>query len=209
MFGDKILVLAPHTDDGELGCGGTLSRLISEGKTVYYCAFSTARESLPEGMPPDTLEMEVKEATKRLKILPENLFIYKFTVRKLNYVRQEILEELVRLRKLVNPDTIFLPSINDLHQDHQTVAMEGCRAFKDRTILAYELPWNNIEFKNQCFVKLSESAIENKAHALSAYSSQAKRSYMSKEYIKSWAVTRGVCINVSYAECFELVRMVL
>ncbi|MBT4611169.1 MAG: hypothetical protein HOC05_14085, partial [Gemmatimonadetes bacterium] len=33
--GERILVLAPHTDDGELGCGGTISRLIEKGCEVY------------------------------------------------------------------------------------------------------------------------------------------------------------------------------
>ena len=39
---NRVLVLAPHTDDGELGCGGTISRMVEEGREVYYAAFSTA-----------------------------------------------------------------------------------------------------------------------------------------------------------------------
>ena len=46
---ENILVLAPHTDDGELGLGGTISKYIEEGKNVYYAAFSTADKSVPEG----------------------------------------------------------------------------------------------------------------------------------------------------------------
>ncbi len=48
MMKQKILVLAPHTDDGELGCGGTIVRLIDEGQDVYYVAFSICEESVPE-----------------------------------------------------------------------------------------------------------------------------------------------------------------
>ena len=44
---NNILVLAPHTDDGELGCGGTISKFVKEGKNIYYVAFSTAEESVP------------------------------------------------------------------------------------------------------------------------------------------------------------------
>ena len=51
----NILVLAPHTDDGELGLGGTISRLIEDGKKVTYVAFSTAQQSVPEGFPKDIL----------------------------------------------------------------------------------------------------------------------------------------------------------
>lgn len=64
----KVLVLAPHTDDGELGCGGTIHRLIQLGKEVHYVAFSTCEESVPEGFPKDILTKEVKAATASLGI---------------------------------------------------------------------------------------------------------------------------------------------
>ena len=96
---NNILVLAPHTDDGELGLGGTISKLIELGKKVTYVAFSTAQQSVPEGFPKDILKTEVKKATAQLGISPENLIIYNYEVRKLGYVRQEILEELIRLKK--------------------------------------------------------------------------------------------------------------
>ena len=129
-----VLVLAPHTDDGELGAGGTIAKLIEGGADVYYAAFSTAEQSVPEGFPKDILKTEVKNATFRLGIKPENLIIYNYEVRKLNYVRQEILAGLIQLRKRINPDLVLLPSLNDIHQDHSTVAQEGLRAFKQRTI---------------------------------------------------------------------------
>ena len=95
---ENILVLAPHTDDGELGLGGTISYLLEKGKNVYYAAFSTAEQSVPLGFPKDILKTEVINATKSLGIKRENLMIYNFEVRKLNYVRQEILEILVLLK---------------------------------------------------------------------------------------------------------------
>ena len=54
----RVLVLAPHTDDGEFGAGGTMARLVEEGAEVRYVAFSIATRSLPEGFPPDTLARE-------------------------------------------------------------------------------------------------------------------------------------------------------
>jgi LmbE family N-acetylglucosaminyl deacetylase len=51
----NVLVLAPHTDDGELGAGGTIAKLIENGANVYYAAFSTAEASVPDGMPKDIL----------------------------------------------------------------------------------------------------------------------------------------------------------
>src|SRR6185503_2684695 len=55
----RALVLAPHTDDGEFGCGGTMARLVDQGADVRYVAFSIATRSLPEGFAPDTLAHEV------------------------------------------------------------------------------------------------------------------------------------------------------
>src|SRR5262245_43518381 len=107
----KVLVLAPHTDDGELGAGGTLSKLIESGAEVYYAAFSTAEQSVPEGFPRDILKTEVKNATRKLGIKPENVLIYNYEVRKLNYKRQEILEDLIQLRKKINPDLVLIPSL--------------------------------------------------------------------------------------------------
>jgi LmbE family N-acetylglucosaminyl deacetylase len=172
-------------------------------------AFSTAEKSVPEGWPKDILETEVKEAVKRIGIPPANLILYKYEVRKLNYIRQEILEELVKIKKEIKPDLVFLPSGNDLHQDHTTVAVEGTRAFKQVSILGYELPWNNITFHTQGFIKLTEEHIRRKIHALKAYNSQSNKAYAADDFIWSWAKTRGTQIGTKYAETFEITRWVI
>jgi len=205
----KILILAPHTDDGEFGCGGAIAKFIEEGHSVTYVAFSTAEESVPKGHPKNILEAEVKIATKILGIPPKNLIIHKYQVRKLNYVRQEILEHLVTLGKTLEPDLVLLPSLNDLHQDHLTVATEGVRAFKRTCILAYELPWNTIQFKTESFVHLEERHLKQKIKALKAYNSQKHRPYASEEFVKSLAITRGVQIGTRYAESFEVIRWII
>ena len=206
---EKILILAPHTDDGELGCGGSIARFIEEGKKVFYAAFSTAEESVDPELPNNILETEVKAATKKLGIKRENLFIYRNEVRKLNYIRQEILEELIKLKKKIDPDIIFMPSINDIHQDHSTVAKEGLRAFKDRTILGYELIWNNITFNTSTFIILQHNHVQSKVDALQEYTSQKDKAYMSQDFIFSLAKSRGVQIGKEYAECFEVIRWVM
>ncbi len=177
MKNDRVLILAPHTDDGEFGCGGTISRFIEEGRKVFYAAFSTAEESVPPEFPPDILEQEVKAGTRALGIPPENLLVYKYAVRHLPHVRQEILEELVSLKRDLDPGAVFLPSSQDLHQDHQTVYMEGLRAFKMVTVLGYELPWNNLSFDYRHFVVLQKEHIQTKINALKCYQSQQSRPY--------------------------------
>lgn len=204
----KVLVLAPHTDDGELGAGGFIAKLIEEGAEVFYLAFSTAEESVPEGFPKDVLKTEVKAATKILGVKEENLIIFNYQVRKLNYSRQEILEELIRFKKQHQDiDLVLIPSINDIHQDHSTIANEGIRAFKTKTILSYELIWNNLSFNTQSYVSLEERHIEKKINALKAYQSQGFRDYLSDSFIRSLAISRGVQFGVQYAETFEVVRL--
>ena len=205
----NILVLAPHTDDGELGLGGTISRLIEDGKKVTYVAFSTAQQSVPEGFPKDILKTEVKQATQTLGIEPENLSRYNYEVRKRGYARQEILEELIRLKKVSDFDLVFIPSLHDIHQDHTTIAQEGLRAFKNTNILGYELIWNNLTFNTQCFVELNREHIQAKVEALKAYESQGARDYLSEAFIFSLAKTRGVQAGCPYAEAFEVVRLFL
>lgn len=210
MFkGKKIFILAPHTDDGELGCGGTIARLVEEGAEVFYIAFSTADKSVPAEFPPNQLEIEVRAATEILGIASDHLFIYNYEVRKLNYVRQEILESLMTLRKELDPDIIFIPSVRDIHQDHSTVAQEAIRAFKTKTIYGYELIWNNIDFKTNAFIVLQEKHVNKKIEALKAYQTQSGKDYLNPDFIRSLAVVRGTQIGKKFAEAFELVRTVI
>ena len=202
------LVLAPHTDDGEFGCGGTIARLAERGSEVHYVAFSDCRESLPAGMAPDTLVKEVSAATAILGIPSERLHVLRFPVRQFTRDRQEILEYLVRLSSEIDPDLVLLPSLDDLHQDHNTIALEGLRAYKRRTLLAYEIPWNNIQFRNQLFVPLEERHVEAKVRALACYESQKDRYYANEENVRAQLRMRGCQIAVRYAEVFEVVRAV-
>ena len=205
---NKVLVLAPHTDDGELGCGATIARFIDEGAEVYYAAFSTAAASVPPQFPSNQLEIEVRNATAKLGIPERNLFVYNYEVRKLNYVRQEILEELVRLRSEVEPDLVFMPSSKDIHQDHLTMYNEGLRAFKFSSILGYELIWNNLSFSTDTFIIVNESQVQLKIEALREYKTQEGRNYMSPEFIRSLATVRGTQIGADFAEAFEAIRII-
>ena len=205
----KVLILAPHTDDGEFGCGGTIAKFIESGKQVYYAAFSACEDSVPEGMPKNTLETEVRQATKVLGIEPENLFIYRYPVRHHPQNRQNILQDLINIREDIAPDLVFMPSPNDIHQDHYTMSQEGLRAFKQVSILGYELPWNNLTFNTTSFIYLEERHIDRKIEALKKYESQEHRPYANEEFIRSLARTRGVQIGVHYAEAFEVIRWII
>jgi LmbE family N-acetylglucosaminyl deacetylase len=203
----KILVLAPHTDDGELGCGGTIAKLCAEGKQVYYAAFCTWSVELPDKAS-NTLELECRKATAALGIAEPDLIFYDYKVRNLPLARQEILQELLELQKKINPDFVLLPAASDIHQDHQVVHQESIRAFKHRSILGYELPWNNLSFSTDYFSLLSEDELEKKVQALRSYESQSGRTYMQEDFTRSLAKLRGVQAGGRYAEAFEVIRVI-
>ena len=205
----KVLILSPHTDDGEFGCGATITKLIEDGSEVYYAAFSACEQSVLPEFPKDILTKEVKAATQILGIKPENLILFKYDVRTFNYHRQAILDDIIKLKNEIQPDLVFTPSVNDIHQDHATISNEAVRAFKFTSILCYELPWNNFNFTTTCFFKLTEHHVRNKVNALKEYKSQAHRSYADEDFIRSLARIRGVQIGAQYAEVFEMVRWII
>jgi LmbE family N-acetylglucosaminyl deacetylase len=203
------LVLAPHTDDGEFGCGGTMARLIEAGVEVTYVAFSTAAKSVPAGFPRDILRTEVRQATSIIGIDEAHLRVYDFEVRTFPTVRQDILEEMIVLQQELNPDCVFMPALVDLHQDHKTVAEEGLRAFKRTTVMAYEIPWNNLNFSHQAYVRLEERHVQKKVDALACYRSQKHRNYVREDYIRNVALTRAIDVGCEYAEVFEVYRWIV
>ncbi len=206
---ERVLVLAPHTDDGEFGCGGTMARLVEAGVEVHYIAFSIATKSLPDGFAPDTLAREVREATSELGISESHLTVYDFEVRTFPERRQDILELLIQLWEEWQPDAVFQPSLHDVHQDHQVIAAEGLRAFKRTTILGYEIPWNNFDFAYQAYLALERGHVERKVAALAKYASQQHRRYADPEYIWNVARTHGINVNREYAEVFQVYRVVV
>ncbi len=203
----SILVLAPHTDDGEFGCGGTLDKFIRLGNNITYVAFSSCDSSTPEGFPVGTLREEVRRATDVLGI--KDLRICEYDVRYFSYKRQDILEDMVKLNKELKPWLVLTPASSDFHQDHQVIYNESIRAFKQSNVLGYELPWNTIQMNTTCFSSLDEVNINTKVKAVLEYKSQYFRAYYSEEFVRSLAITRGTQIGSRFAEAFEVIRWII
>ncbi len=196
----KGLVLSPHTDDGELGAGATIARFLEEGAEFHYLAFCAPMEQLRD---------ECLRSLEVLGVEKKNVSILDVPRRYFPQHRQEILQTLYDLNEKECFDIIFTPSTKDLHQDHGVVTREALRIFKQSTILGYELPWNHIDFTENCFVAIEESHLNKKLAALEQYESQHKHHYFSPEYVRSLAVTRGGQIATRYAESYELIKLVL
>jgi len=202
----KVLILGPHPDDAEFSSGGTIAKLIESNVEIHYAVFSMCEKSIPVGFSPGAIKEELLKAVDFMGIRKEFLYLFDFEVRVFPQYRQEILEELYRLNKQIQPDLVLLPSSSDIHQDHKTIYEEGVRIFKQSRLLSYEMPWNNFAFLSNLYVSLNESHVQKKIDTLKLYKSQTFRQYSDEEYLKSLLRIKGLQINEKYAETFQILR---
>ncbi len=205
---ENILFLAAHPDD-EIGCAGTLTRLVNQSTRVTYVAFSACEESVPPGYPPDVLRSEAQESARVLGLDAKRVDLRSYRVRHFPEYRQAILEDMVELRRQIQPDLLLVPALSDIHQDQEVVAREGVRAFKYCSILGYEMPMNTLSFTNACYVHLDSGDMKKKLEAIYCYKSQLKKPYSSEEFVMSLARMRGVQSGAEFAEAFEVIRLTL
>lgn len=200
----NILILSPHTDDCELGCGGSLTKWLAEGHNIMILVFSLCEQSIPEGFDKDSTRNELGKVWKDKKV---RVVVGDIDVRRFPEYRQNILDNLIGIRNSFNPDLVVGTSLNDIHQDHKVIAEEMQRAFRC-SILSYELPYTSLNFKPQYYVPLERKHIENKIKLLETYKSQIAKGkgYIDPEFNYGLAKVRGAQIDKEYAEAFEVVR---
>lgn len=201
----KVLILSPHTDDAEIAMGATLKQMSDSKIEVKHICFSDCRESIPSHLPDDITRDEFAAASEMLKF---DSVCYNFKVRCFNFGRQSVLDLLIEAVRDFPPDTVFMPSHNDIHQDHQTIHQEALRAFKHSTLYGYELPWNNLEGSPNLFNQISEDDLKFKLSLVANYKSQAHRHYTAPEFIRAIAVMRGGQVGVPLAEAFYQYRTI-
>lgn len=201
-------------DDIEFGCGGTISKYstISNFKILVLTA---NRKSYHGEIQEERDVNEQKEAVKCLGLNANDIEInYEIAGQMFPEHRQLVLEELYRVKKEFNPDIVFVPSHNDVHQDHKTVAFSAFKTFKRETLIGYEIINSSCGFNPNLYIQLSENDICRKAKAIGCYRSQndgetTTSDYFSENTIKSLAITRGARYGTAYAEGFELYHMFL
>ncbi len=194
----KALVLSPHTDDAELGCGGTIAKLVEEGWAVHVIYFSAVRTRFPQ---------LVNEAENSARILGMSYEILDFNTRYFPRDRQDILQILHDHSRKENYNLVFTPTTTDIHQDHGVVTTEAKRIFRKCTLLGYELPWNNLDVSLNCFIPLEKRHIKKKLSALECYDTQKKHAYFDKQFLESVVKMRGVQLSTPFAEGCETIKV--
>ena len=194
----RALILSPHTDDAELGCGGTIAKMVEEGWAVHIIYFSAVAERYPN---------LVEEAAQSSKIMGVTHEILDFYTRFFPRDRQEILQALYDHSRAIQYDVVFTPTTTDIHQDHGVVTEEAKRAFRNCTLLGYELPWYNLSVSLNCFIPLKERHVKKKILALDCYDSQKHNPYFNEKFFRSVVKMRGIQLASDFAEGFETIKV--
>ena len=204
----KVLFLGAHPDDLEFAAGGLISRLSKTQKVeIRIAIFSDCNASLPDGFAEDTLLDEFRKSTSILGCSSEQIFQFKYPVREFSSYRQPILQDLIDLRSEFQPDIVFAPSKDDLHQDHMVLGFEAFRAFKLVSLLEYTHPWNSVEGVANTFFEISRSELEAKIKSIECYRSQSQRTYSKPLSVSSVATYHGLQGGFEFAEGFRTVRL--
>ena len=192
MSEEVVVAIGAHTDDIELGCGGTLHKYASMGMEVHAIALSIGRN--------DRCKI-LKESGEASSLLGAISHVHFFDARYMARDRQDVLDRIINWFEVLKPAIVFTHNSNDMHQDHQIVAMETIRAafrLPYCNIYSYSFPWNtHRENKLDVYSSLSEVDLQAKVDALSCYSSQKHRYYMREDYTRARARSSAMRNTVS------------
>ena len=194
----RILCLGAHCDDIEIGCGGTLLRLLEEHANVEvdWVVFSSDAKRAKEMRSAATRFLRAARAKKvEVKAFRDSFF---------PFVGSKIKDHFSRLQSRVSPDVIFTHFRNDFHQDHRTISDLTRNTFRDHIILEYEIPKYDGDLGSpNVFVPLDERTCRQKVdYILESYSSQRDRQWFTEETFFATLRLRGVESNspTKYAE---------
>ena len=195
-----VLCLGAHADDIEIGCGGTVLRLISRypEANFHWIVFSAA------GVRRDEAESSagrfLREASSR------TIDIQSFRDGFFPYTGAAIKNVFEDLKQAVHPDLILTHYGHDLHQDHRLLAELTWNTFRDHTILEYEIPkYDGGLGSPNLFVPLSPEERRRKIDLLLAgFPSQATKKWFDEATFDALLRLRGVESNApsGYAEAF-------
>jgi LmbE family N-acetylglucosaminyl deacetylase len=199
--------LGAHSDDIEIGCGGTIITLLRKYShlAVYWVVFSGNPErALEAKASADVLLNGAESRTVIVKDFEDSFF---------PFVGSTIKGYFEQLKKEFSPDLIFTHYRNDLHQDHRLISELTWNTFRDHLILEYEIPKYDGDLGSpNLFVPLDESAVRTKIDCiLNCFKSQASNYWFSEALFMSILRLRGIECNTAggFAEAFHCRKIVI
>ncbi len=201
-----VLCLGAHSDDIEIGCGGTLLHLQQAvpGLKFHWVVFSALGVRGQEAA--KAAELFASDCDKKLllKNYPDGFLPYHGT---------EVKDFFEEMKGQVNPDLIFTHWQGDAHQDHRLVSELTWNTFRNHLILEYEVPkYDGDMGRPNVFVPLEAPLPDRKvSHLLEAFASQRAKPWFDAELFKGLMRIRGMESNSpsGYAEAFHCRKLVL
>jgi LmbE family N-acetylglucosaminyl deacetylase len=201
------LCLGAHSDDIEIGCGGTVLRLAKEHPCAvfHWVVFSATAEREGEAQRAAALFAgSTRLRGPMLKGFPDGF---------MPFVGGEIKAVFEELKRTVVPDLIFTPSRKDAHQDHRLIGDLAWNTFRDHLILEYEIPKYDGDLgQPSLFVPLAPELYHKKVdYLIEAFPSQHAKRWFQPETFLSLMRLRGMECNApsGYAEAFYCRKMVM
>ena len=202
----KILCLGAHSDDIEIGCGGTIMKLLQTYSNVelLWVVFSAD-------------EIRKQEALKSVSLLLEKALIKKIRIHNFRdsffpYQGSEIKESFEDM-KAFNPDLIFTHQYSDLHQDHKQISKLTYNTFRNHLILEYEIPKYDGDLGSpNVFSPIEKTLCNQKTKLLiDCFKSQEHNQWFSDSTFQAIVRLRGIEANspTGYAEAFYCRKIVI
>ena len=202
----NILCLGSHSDDIEIGCGGTILRLREQypSCTFHWMVFSAIGVREAEARRAATLFGAPNALTTELKAFPDGF---------MPYVGTEVKTVFEKLKQTVSPDLVFTHNRYDAHQDHRLISELTWNTFRDHLILEYEIPKYDGDLGQPAFfVPLSSELCTKKVdYLMEAFQSQRCRRWFREDTFLSLMRLRGMECNApsGYAEAFYCRKIVI
>jgi len=203
--GLKILCLGAHCDDIEIGCGGTILKLIQqydieEIHWVVFCSNTTRKKEAEES------------ASQFLEGVKSKVTVHNFKDGYTPAQWSEIKDKFEKLKKIISPDVIFTHTRDDRHQDHRTIHNFTWNTFRNHMILEYEIPKYDGDLTTPAlYVEVDRETAERKNRIiLESFQSQQNKHWLDDELLNSLMRIRGVesVSESGFAEGFHVRKMV-
>ena len=202
----KVLCLGAHSDDIEIGCGGTILKLVEKYPNIVFqwVVFSASPERKKEA---------ICSASKFLAdVARKQIIIKSFRDGFLPFIALEVKEAFEQIKQTFNPDLIFTHYRSDAHQDHRLISDLTWNTFRNHLILEYEIPKYDGDLGNPSFfVPLENSICQDKIkHLIDSFPSQKDKQWFSEETFLAILRIRGIESNApdKYAEAFHVRKIV-
>ena len=203
----KILCVGAHSDDIEIGCGGTILRLLSEQENADVCWVVLGSDGHRDAEALMSAELFLA-AAKRKEII-----IKSFKTSFFPYVGREIKSFFEELKDRVSPDVVFTHYRNDLHQDHRLISELTWNTYRNQLILEYEILKYDGDLGNpNLFVHLDDTICQKKISVImDCFNTQRDKDWFTRDAFLSLLRIRGIESRAPgrYAEGFYCRKVVL